>query len=123
MPLSLFTKLSKLAITTSLALPVEKFIYKSGVSASDITSLTTATSNFSGWVDGEDFYKVSGLNVSTFDITTSLALPVALQVLKSFVLERLSITCSVLTASLKVNVTVVVSPAINSVLILHNMKL
>ncbi len=48
-------------------------------------------------------------------ITTSLALPVALQVLKSFVLERLSITCSVLTASLKVNVTVVVSPAINSV--------
>jgi hypothetical protein len=46
----------------------EKFIYKSGVSASDITSLTTATSNFSGWVDGEDFYKVSGLNVSTFDI-------------------------------------------------------
>ncbi len=53
--------------------------------------------------------------LSKLAITTSLALPVALQVLKSFVLERLSITCSVLTASLKVNVTVVVSPAINSV--------
>ncbi|CAB5500793.1 beta strand repeat-containing protein, partial [Bathymodiolus thermophilus thioautotrophic gill symbiont] len=47
----------------------ENFIYKTNVSENDIALLATASSNFSGWTNGDNYYKLVGLNVSTFDIS------------------------------------------------------